>query len=51
MQGKMNTGWQIIDGKWYYFNEESDGKKGALVTDAWIGKYYVDENGVWMEDN
>ncbi len=48
-QGKMYTGWQLIDEKWYYFNEVSDGKKGTLMADTWIGDYYVDENGVWIE--
>ena len=52
-QGKMYTGWQLIDEKWYYFNEVSDGKKGtedgSMATDTWIGDYYVDENGVWIE--
>jgi len=49
-QGKMSTGWQLIDGKWYYFNEISDGTKGALVTDAWIGNFYVNKNGVWVNE-
>ena len=40
--GAMLTGWQQIDGKWYYFNSS-----GAMETDAWIGDYYVDEEGVW----
>ena len=48
-QGRMYTGWQLIDGKWYYFNEISDGTKGALLTNTWIGEYFVDENGVWVE--
>ena len=45
----MYTGWQLIDENWYYFNEVSDGKKGTLMADTWIGDYYVDENGVWIE--
>ena len=48
-QRKMYTGWQFIDGNWYYFNNISNGTKGALVTNAWIGDYYVDENGIWVE--
>lgn len=47
-QGKMLLGWQFIDGKWYYLNENSDGKKGALFVNTWIGEYYVDQNGVWV---
>lgn len=45
----MNTGWQLIDGKWYYFNETTDGTEGTLITDAWIDNYYVDSNGRWTE--
>jgi len=43
-QGKMCTGWQYINDKWFYFNEEGD-----LVTDAWIGDYYVNPSGVWSD--
>ena len=44
----MQTGWVLIDGKWYYFHPTSDGRKGIL----YVGRltpdgYYVDENGVW----
>ena len=48
-KGKMYTGWQFIDGKWYYFSDTSEGTMGTLVTDAWIGDYYVDQNGVWTK--
>ena len=48
-QGKMFTGWQFVDNKWYYFNEVSDGTKGSMKKDTWIGEYYVDPNGVWVE--
>ena len=40
--GAMQTGWKLLDGKWYYFSGS-----GAMEKDAWIGDYYVDENGVW----
>ena len=43
----MKTGWQLIEGKWYYFNPLSDGKKGIMLTDTWIDGWYVDQNGVW----
>lgn len=29
--GRMYTGWNKIDGIWRYFNEVSDGTKGALI--------------------
>jgi GH25 family lysozyme M1 (1,4-beta-N-acetylmuramidase) len=44
--GAMKTGWQLISGKWYYFNEE-----GAMQT-CWKkinGEwYYFDSNGAMM---
>lgn len=56
----MVTGWQLIEGKWYYMdgsgvkvtnawigNYYVDGS-GVMATDTWIGNYYVDENGVWV---
>ena len=46
----MSTDWQFIDDKWYYFNPISDGTKGKMLSDAWIGKYYVNLSGVWEED-
>ncbi len=41
--GAMVTGWQWIGDKCYYF-----AGGGAMVKDAWVGIYYVDENGVWI---
>lgn len=49
-QGKMVTGWQLVEGKWYYFKKESDGTKGMLLTDTWIGEYYVNQGGTWEEN-
>lgn len=37
----MVIGWQKIEGKWYFFNEE----KGHMLTNSWVGSYYVGENG------
>lgn len=45
----MFTGWQLINGKWYYLNPVSDGTKGAMAADAWIDIYYVDASGAWDE--
>lgn len=45
----MVTGWNLIDGKWYYFNTVSDGTKGALfVNRETPDGYKVDGNGVWV---
>ena len=39
--GKMQTGWQKIGGKWYYMD-----KNGALQESKWIsGIYYVKVDG------
>ena len=44
----METGWTIIDGKYYYFNEVSDGTRGRLYrNEITPDGYYVDANGVW----
>ena len=46
----MVTGWQLIAGKWYFFNPISDGTKGKMLTGwQWIdGRcyYLVDKSGV-----
>lgn len=44
----MLTGWQFINGKWYYLNPNSDGTAGIMYTkrrtpDGW----YVKEDGSW----
>ncbi|MCQ2401911.1 MAG: InlB B-repeat-containing protein, partial [Lachnospiraceae bacterium] len=48
--GKMLTGWQYINGKWYYLNPNSDGTLGACFTGP--GKtpdgYEVDSSGAWI---
>ena len=31
--GAMVTGWREIEGKWYYFNPDSDGTRGKLLED------------------
>lgn len=45
MDGKatMVTGWQYINGDWFYFNTNSDGYKGAMKRACWTyigGKWY-----------
>ena len=37
--------WCLWKNKWYYL-----GESGAMAKNQWIGKYYVDENGVWIEN-
>ena len=48
--GAMLTGWQQIDGIWYYFNTVSDGTQGALLVSATTPDgYSVDANGQWIQ--
>ncbi len=44
----MLTGWQKIDGKWYYLNEVSDGTRGKLAKNTTTPDgYVVLEDGSW----
>ena len=50
MQTQMRTGWQLIDGKWYYFHMLSDGTKGRMYRSSRTPDgYYVKEDGSWDE--
>lgn len=47
----MLTGWQFINGKWYYLNPNQDGSVGIMYSkrrtpDGW----YVKEDGSWDEE-
>lgn len=47
-QGELCVGWKLIDGKWYYFKEISDGTKGAMLkTQRTPDGYWVGADGVW----
>ncbi len=47
--GAMVTGWQQIDGIWYYFHTEADGHRGMLyVNTTTPDGYLVDEKGQWI---
>ena len=44
----MQTGWVLLDGAWYYFNPNSDGKRGIMYAGQRTPDgYYVGKNGVW----
>ena len=42
--GAAATGWQEIDSKWYYFDENH-----VMVTDTTIDSYYVGKDGAWTK--
>lgn len=46
--GQMQIGWQNIDGKWYYFYENTDAShvKGSMAISTKIGAYEVDAKGM-----
>ena len=41
--GYMLTGWQKIKGNYYFFNTS-----GAMVTNAWVGNYYLGSDGIML---
>ena len=44
----MQIGWVLLDGAWYYFNPNSDGKRGIMYAGQRTPDgYYVGKNGVW----
>lgn len=46
--GSMAVGWiKLPDGKWYYLNPVSDGRRGAMYADTWIDGYYLGDDGAW----
>ncbi len=48
--GKMLTGWQLIDQKWYYFSTEQGAKEGSLLRNTVTPDHYqVDQDGVWKQ--
>lgn len=47
--GSMAAGWiKLPDGKWYYLNPVSDGRRGVMYADAWIDGYYLGKDGAWI---
>lgn len=48
-EGAMLVGWQLIKDKWYYLNPISDGTRGARLSNQWVGDYFLDVDGSWME--
>ena len=47
----MVTGWKMINDKWYYFYEKTEGNmpKGAMAQNTVINGYRVDSNGAWIK--
>lgn len=43
--GEAAVGWKMIDGKWYYF-----APNGAMVVNTVIDGYYLNNDGVWVQN-
>lgn len=46
--GTMATGWSKINGKYYYFQDYSDGSLGVMYSDTNINGYKVDKTGAMV---
>ena len=44
----MQTGWQKVDGSWYYLGPVGD---GAMRKNQWVDDSYVNEKGVITRGN
>lgn len=42
--GAMTTGWQLVDNNWFYMYSS-----GAMAANTWIGSYYVNNSGAWVQ--
>ena len=61
--GWMVTGWQLIEKHWYYFYDQGEmaantwvgnyymKSDGKMAVSEWVqdGRFYVDENGLWVQ--
>ena len=41
--GYTRNNWELINGSWYYFDNA-----GWMLSNQWIGDYYVDGSGKWI---
>lgn len=44
------SGWNLIDGKWYYFNSDNIFEKSYLVQNSVVDGYTVGADGAWIEN-
>lgn len=47
--GAMATGWLKIDGRFFYFNPNEGGPKGAMLKNTRIDSFYVGADGAWVQ--
>lgn len=47
----MKTGWALVEGEWRYFERSGPSTQGRMVSDTWVGGWYVNEKGVWDGKN
>ena len=43
--GSFTKGWKNTQDRWFYFDNE-----GKLVTNSWVGNYYVDSSGIMLKN-
>lgn len=50
-EGYMKEGWQMINDKWYFLYERTEGSviHGAMAFDTTIDGYRVDSKGAWIQ--
>ena len=50
-EGYMKEGWQMINDKWYFLYERTEGSviHGAMAYDTTIDGYRVDSKGAWIQ--
>ena len=44
----MVTGWQLVDGKWYYLYPQAGAPQGSLAVDTSIDGWRVGPDGAWV---
>lgn len=45
-EGSMVKGWALIEGVWYYFNEDKNCQPiGSMMRNHWQGNYYLKDDG------
>ena len=43
----MLAGWQLINGKWYYFSTEAGANYGKMLANTVVDGYTLGADGAW----